>query len=215
MVNWFAILLVVICFGIVIQMLRKYPVIDTPIYVYIFVFIGWFLPFVTIVLVPYDVYVSLTNDGPTELLYTCWKTLYWIIFSFCWLILPLMKRYLMAGEFTILTKIGRALINQIKYFIVLLLILSILIIYLAVVSNLNKNSLQDILAAMGNLWGMLLIVILMGYGVVAIPKLWWYKGDLEKSLNYLRLKALLIDEQKSDTRFELDQCILKAMLFET
>ena len=71
MVNWFAILLVVICFGIVIQMLRKYPVIDTPIYVYIFVFIGWFLPFVTIVLVPYDVYVSLTNDGPTELLYTC------------------------------------------------------------------------------------------------------------------------------------------------
>ena len=62
-----------------------------------------------------------------------------------------MKRYLMAGEFTILTKIGRALINQIKYFIVLLLILSILIIYLAVVSNLNKNSLQDILAAMGNL----------------------------------------------------------------
>ena len=31
----------------------------------------------------------------------------------------------------------------------------------------------------------------------------------------MRLKALLIDEQKSDTRFELDQCILKAMLFET
>ena len=70
-VNWFAILLVIISFGIIVQMLRKFPSKETPSYVYLMVFIGWFLPFVTIVLVPYDVYVSLSDDGPKDLLYAC------------------------------------------------------------------------------------------------------------------------------------------------
>ena len=78
---------------------------------------------------------------------------------------------MLAGEFTILTKIGRAVINQLRYFTVLVFILLIFIIYLAAVGNLTKSSLQEILAALGSLWGMLLIIILMGYGVVAIPKM--------------------------------------------
>ena len=213
-VNWFAILLVIISFGIIVQMLRKFPSKETPSYVYLMVFIGWFLPFVTIVLVPYDVYVSLSDDGPKDLLYACWDTLYWIIFSFCWLVLPLLKRYMLAGEFTILTKIGRAVINQLRYFTVLVFILLIFIIYLAAVGNLTKSSLQEILAALGSLWGMLLIIILMGYGVVAIPKMWWYKGDLEKSLNYIRLKVVKIDEQRIEAGYDLDQCLLKVIICE-
>lgn len=214
MLNWFAILLVVASFGIIVQMLRVFPAKNTPIYVYAFVFIGWFLPFVTIALVPYDVYVTLSGDGPKEFIYVAWDVLYWIIQSFCWLILPLLKRFMTAGEFTFLYKVRRALLNQLRYFMFLIAFLMIFIVYLAIVGDLNKSSLQTFLTALGSLWGMLLIIILMGYGVVAIPRLWWYKGDLEKSLNYLRLKAVTIDEQRIDVNYALDQLILAAIAYE-
>lgn len=54
----------------------------------------------------------------------------------------------------------------------------------------------------------------MGYGVVAIPKIWWYKGDYQRRLNYFRLKAVQLDEKKIETNYELNQCILKAIAFE-
>ena len=214
MVNWFAILLVIISFGIIVQMLRVFPVKDTPIYVYIFVFIGWFLPFVTIALVPYDVYVTLSGDGPKDLIYDCWDAMYWIIQSFCWLVLPLLKRFMIAGEFTFLTKVKRALINQARYFTFLIGFLLVFVIYLLIIDDLTKESLQTFLAAMGSMWGMLLIIILMGYGVVAIPRTWWYKGDLEKSLNYLKLQTVSTDEQRIEVNYELNQLILKAIAYE-
>ena len=214
MVNWFAILLVIISFGIIIQMLRVFPVKNTPVYVFCFVFIGWFLPFVTIALVPYDVYITLSGDGPKDLIYACWEAMYWIIQSFCWLVLPLLKRFMTAGEFTFLTKVKRVLINQARYFAFLIVFLLIFIIYLAIIDDLTTESLQTFLAAMGSLWGMLLIIILMGYGVVAIPRIWWYKGDLQKSLNYLKLNAVSIDEQRIDVNYDLNQLILKAVAYE-
>jgi hypothetical protein len=51
----------------------------------------------------------------------------------------------------------------------------------------------------------------MGYGVVAIPKIWWYKGDYQRSLNYLHLKAVKLDEQKINANYELNQCIYQAI----
>lgn len=214
MVNWFSILLVLISFGIVIQMLRIFPAKGTPLYVYLFVFIGWSLPLLTIALVPYDVYITLSGTDGGELLYYVWEILYWIIFSFCWVILPLLKNFMTAGEFTFLTKALRALIVRLNYLIFLCVLLIAFVIYLAVIAELDKKSIQAFLIAMGNVWGLLLIIILMGYGVVAIPRLWWYKGNYEKSLNYLRLKAVQIDEKRIDTSYELNQCILQAIQFE-
>jgi hypothetical protein len=71
MVNWFSILLALVAVGIVVQMLRTFPSKETPKYVFAFVFIGWLLPLLAIVLVPYDVYVTITNDGSKEFIYVC------------------------------------------------------------------------------------------------------------------------------------------------
>jgi hypothetical protein len=214
MISWFSILLVIGSFCLIIQMLRVYPAKDTPKYIYIFVFIGWWLPFVSIALIPFDVYCALSGQDEGSLLYVSWDLLYWVTFSFCWVIMPLLKNFLTAGEFTFWTKALSALIVRVRYLLVLTALFIAFIIYLAVVENLDKQTMSAFLAAMGNFWGLLLIIILMGYGVVAIPRMWWYKGEYKKSLNYLCLKAVQLDEKRIDAAYELDQLILKAIAFE-
>lgn len=119
-----------------------------------------------------------------------------------------------AGEFTFLTKVYSAFMVRLKYLLFLVSALIAFIIYLAVIHSLDSKTLSGFLAAMGNMWGLLLIIVLMGYGVVAIPRIWWYKGEYSKALNYLHLKSVQIDEKRIDAAYELDQVILKAIAFE-
>jgi hypothetical protein len=128
--------------------------------------------------------------------------------------MPLLKNFMTAGEFTFWTKVLSALMVRVRYLLVLLSLFIAFIIYLAVVENLDKQTMSAFLAAMGNFWGLFLIIILMGYGVVAIPRIWWYKGEYKKSLNYFYLKAVQLDEKRIDAAYELDQLILKAIAFE-
>jgi hypothetical protein len=214
MVNWFSILLVICSFFIVVQMLRIFPSKETPKYVYVFVFAGWLLPFVSVAIVPYDVYLALSGDGDTYTLYVAWDILYWVVFGSCWVVLPLMKNVMTSGEFTFLRKLLHALIIRAKYLLFLSALGIAFIIFLAVSTKLGETGIPAFLTAMGNAWGLFMIIILMGYGVVAIPKLWWYKGDYQRSLNYLRLKAVQLDETIIDTKYELDQVILKAIAYE-
>lgn len=214
MISWFSIVLVICSFMLIILMLRKFPSKLTPKYVYAFVFIGWWLPFVSIALVPFDVYCAISGTDASSLLYVSWDILYWVTFAFCWVILPLLKNFMTAGEFTFLTKVYSAFMVRVRYLLVLVTGLIAFIIYLAVVHSLNGQTISAYLAAMGNMWGLLLIIILMGYGVVTIPRIWWYKGEYSKSLNYLHLKSVQLDEKRIDAAYELDQLILKAIAFE-
>jgi uncharacterized membrane protein len=60
--NWVAISLLVIVFLFTIHMVRHYATKGTPWYVYFFVFIGWFLAFSIVILIPFDVYASMGDN---------------------------------------------------------------------------------------------------------------------------------------------------------
>lgn len=104
MFNWLIILELVIVLGFSVFLLCNYPTRDTRCFVHIVVFISYLFTFGIMAIVPFDVYVALGGEGDNAVLLMLWKTLYWTVFVLCWFILPIMKGYYSAGEFTFLTK---------------------------------------------------------------------------------------------------------------
>jgi hypothetical protein len=59
------------------------------------------------------------------------------------------------------------------------------------------------MVAAGNAWGLFLVILLMGYGLVTVPRVLWRRGDLEGTLKYFEFKASILHTSLSDTKHEL------------
>lgn len=55
--NWFTVSCLILVFFFTIYLIYSYAMKKTPVYVYFFVFIGWFLAFAIVALLPYDIYL--------------------------------------------------------------------------------------------------------------------------------------------------------------
>jgi hypothetical protein len=60
--NWLALGLLIVVFLFTVHLVRHYASKDTPGYVYFFVFVGWFLAFGIVVLIPLDVYAAISES---------------------------------------------------------------------------------------------------------------------------------------------------------
>lgn len=89
MINWFTWISVLTIFLFTVYIIQHYASKSTPAYVYIFVFLGYFSAFVLIVLIPYDIFLSLSVTTPDiqsrkSFLNIIWHFVYWTVFSLCW-----------------------------------------------------------------------------------------------------------------------------------
>ena len=70
----------------------------------------WFLNFLMITLLPYDIWLtnklksntilSESEEKTTQIIKACYNITYWIIFFSTWIFIPLLKKYESSGEFT-------------------------------------------------------------------------------------------------------------------
>uniref|UniRef100_A0A674GKE1 LMBR1 domain containing 2 n=1 Tax=Taeniopygia guttata TaxID=59729 RepID=A0A674GKE1_TAEGU len=104
-----------------------------------------------------------------------WRVVYWTSQFLTWILLPFMQSYARSGGFSITGKIKTALIENAIYYGTYLLIFGAFLIYVAVNPNFNLqwNQLQTIGIAAANTWGLFLLVLLLGYGLVEIPRSHW------------------------------------------
>ena len=112
---------------------------------------------------------------PEHVLPQLWRVLYWTSQFLTWLVLPLMQSYTKAGDFTIKGKLKSALINNAIYYGSYLVIAIVLLIYLAAQPgfDLDWQKLKAIAASASNTWGLFWLVLLLGYGLVDIPRSVW------------------------------------------
>ena len=64
----------------------------------------------------------------------------------------------------------------------------------------NRQQLQIILITASNTWGLLLLVLLMGYGLVEIPRTTWNYAKLDYKLAhaYFKISKLSIEKEESE-----------------
>ncbi|XP_034398147.1 G-protein coupled receptor-associated protein LMBRD2B-like isoform X2 [Cyclopterus lumpus] len=124
---------------------------------------------------------------PDGILPVFWRVVYWTSQFLTWLLLPFMQSYARSGAFSRVGKIKTALIENAIYYGTYLLIFISLLVYVAAHPQwkLTWRELQTIGITAANTWGLFLLVLLLGYGLVEIPRSYW----LSSSHGYLLAKT--------------------------
>nr|XP_037270802.1 G-protein coupled receptor-associated protein LMBRD2B-like isoform X4 [Rhipicephalus microplus] len=143
---------------------------------------------------------------PEGVLQSLWRVVYWTSQALTWLILPLMQSYSTAGEFTIAGKLRRALIENAIYYGSYLLIFGVLLVYLALQPGMNLDAakLKVVCVSASNTWGLFLLVLLLGHGLVEVPRSLWHRAQPGHALcrTYFRAAKLSLEGAEAQERLD-------------
>ncbi|BFU20252.1 hypothetical protein conserved [Entamoeba histolytica] len=181
---WVILVLLVAILSIIILLLM-FQFIDplkTKWYVTFFVFLGWGMSFAIPILLPIDISSSLFDkcveqqnkvcDEPftyvdKKTLVVLWNLLYWGTTILCWTAIPFLQSYCSAGDFHVLERIKTSLRENIIFYLVVGFVCGVFLI-LFLIWNENGDWLGIAIAA-ANAWGLIMVIGMMGYGIVAVP----------------------------------------------
>ncbi|EMP31805.1 LMBR1 domain-containing protein 2 [Chelonia mydas] len=143
---------------------------------------------------------------PNGIMPIFWRVVYWTSQFLTWILLPFMQSYARSGGFSITGKIKTALIENAIYYGTYLLIFGAFLIYVAVNPNFNLqwNQLQTIGIAAANTWGLFLLVLLLGYGLVEIPRSHWNGAKKGYLLMKTYFKVAKLMTEKADAEENLE-----------
>lgn len=211
-------------------LLNKYSTIrkQNPI-VTISTFIGWYFSLIIIFVLPLDVAITFfhkcendrqrilnTTSTPTPVVPECelpggyvpdnvlfdlWRVVYWSDQILTWLILPLLQSYVTAGNFTMFGKIRAAVINNALYYAIYSLCFLAILIYAMLKSvSINIENLKVILVSASNTWGLFLLVVLLGHGLVELPRSLWHHGNRHYHLRktYFDIEKLASEKSEAE-----------------
>ncbi|XP_076587142.1 G-protein coupled receptor-associated protein LMBRD2a isoform X2 [Chaetodon auriga] len=142
---------------------------------------------------------------PDGILPVFWRVVYWTSQFLTWLLLPFMQSYAQSGAFSIVGKIKTALIENAIYYGTYLLIFISLLIYVAAHPQwqLSWRELQTIGITAANTWGLFLLVLLLGYGLVEIPRSYWLSSSPDYLLNKTYFKVAKVADEKAEAEENL------------
>lgn len=138
-----------------------------------------------------------------------WRIIYWSSQFLTWLIMPLMQSYLKAGDFTIKGKLKSALVDNAIYYGSYLFICGILLIYLALQPgiSLDWQKLKAIASSASNTWGLFLLVLLLGYALVEVPRSLWNNSKPGFTLQYAYFKLSKLSSEKAEAEENVDDVL--------
>jgi len=180
--------------------------------------LGFVLSFGIIALIPYDVWEALSMQEavqqggvlPSQVLVdSSWGLIYWSTFLLCWLLCPILIEYEAAGDFTAISRLRTSLRRNAVWYAAYLFFGSLVLIWLSI-GGAAHGGLSAWCIAASNAWGLLVSTMLMGYGLVAVPRHFWRLANPTEQLRILYCAAVDMDEARLSTQFELQDVIAEA-----
>ncbi|KAJ1362628.1 hypothetical protein KIN20_022247 [Parelaphostrongylus tenuis] len=112
-----------------------------------------------------------------------------------------MQSFVNAGDFTVSGKMRAALFHNAVYYGIYMLVFAVLLIY-AIIKGvvINAEHLKVILVSASNTWGLFLLVVLLGYGFVELPRGLWNMGNRNYLLSktYFNIDKLFSDKNEAE-----------------
>merc|ERR1719228_144128 len=160
--------------------------------------------------IPHDYCSSPSSLVNPSMIYSLWRVVYWSSQLLTWLVLPLMQSFTQAGEFTFLGKLKSSLWDNAIYYTSYLFIAIILLIYIASQPGLHLDwqRTKAIAAAASNTWGLTLLVLMLGYGLVEVPRTLWNSSKRGYSLNQAYFKISKLWGERSDAEGTLEEVLV-------
>lgn len=123
--------------------------------------------------------------------------------------MPMMQSYIKAGDFTIKGKLKSALIDNAIYYGSYLFICAVLLIYLALKPGIDLDwpKLKAIASSASNTWGLFLLVLLLGYALVEVPRNLWNNSNYTYVLNHAYFKAAKLSADKAEAEESVDDVL--------
>ena len=97
--------------------------------------------------------------------------------------------YHASGYFSFTTKLKDAIWKNLRFGGLAILGGTIYIIYMVASTHGSPRQVINFMMAMGNTYGMLLIVVLMGHGLVGLPKRLWQMADNKRELERMYMSV--------------------------
>jgi len=133
-----------------------------------------------------------------------WHILFWSTFLLAWFILPLVREMLLSGHFETKRRLKDGMRKMLLGQLILLTVVFIFIIALAI--HLRSIKVITVLVTLGNTYGLLIVSLLLGYGLVALPRSLWRQAKPEVELRRAQIMAGAADEALFDAVWTLQDC---------
>ncbi len=114
-----------------------------------------------------------------------------------------MQSFVRSGKFVAGEKLRGAVRENLIYYAIVGGLGAAFLIYVALAKGLMGANLLGFLIALANGWGLLLIVIFLGHGLIEVPRTLWQTSDANYHLKTLQFKAPLMKEAASDAEADL------------
>ncbi|KAI9104440.1 LMBR1-like membrane protein-domain-containing protein [Phlyctochytrium arcticum] len=142
-----------------------------------------------------------------EFLLVYWKTVYWTMFCLTWFTIPIMQSWIRAGEFHLGRRLWAAVKDNLIYWAILGSVGAVFLIYILIIAKFDKDSLLLMGIAAANAWGLLLSTVMMGYGLVEIPRTLWFDANMAWCLRYAEFSAPGVKENMVDAEADLFEAV--------
>lgn len=144
-----------------------------------------------------------------EVFTNLWRVVYWTSQCLTWLIMPMMQSYSKAGDFTVKGKLKSALVDNAIYYGSYLLICGILLIYIALKPgvSLDGAKIKAIASSASNTWGLFLLILLLGYALVEVPRNLWNNSKKNYTLTYSYFKIAKLSTDKCEAEETVDDIL--------
>ncbi|KAI8464460.1 MAG: LMBR1-like membrane protein-domain-containing protein, partial [Monoraphidium minutum] len=178
--SYFALSLVAVA-ACILLLLRRYAAPSVPLVVKATTAYAWLVAFVVVVLVPIDVFTTLSLQSGDVAVDIMWKTCFWSTQVLTWLVLPFFQVYADAGDFTVgarcLTSLKE---NGILYGACAVAGIVGLVCILVVEKTLQVWDLMALGMGLSNTFALSVGLLLMGFGLVEIPREAWKSGPEQR-----------------------------------
>eukprot|EP01132_Coremiostelium_polycephalum_P005889 gene5889-7333_t len=126
-----------------------------------------------------------------------YQTFYFGTLLLTFLCYPLLGSFVMAGDFHLTERIKSAVRENMLMYLIFGVIGLLVMIWLLIIKRLDWNSMVGYVMAMANTWGLFLVIMFLGYGLVETPRSIWIRSNRELMLKHLQFKAVdLVNSQK-------------------
>lgn len=152
---------------------------------------------------PDDVGSCPRHTAQSEVIRTAWYFIYWLSFILSWFVLPTVASYSISGAFGPLKKLRCALRDRLLLWgsslVFTLLCSGVLILQF----NFTWFALMGILESLVNSFGLLVVIVMLGHGLVEVPKQLWNQGDHERRLRAIEYRVTEFTDRIDDARLNL------------
>jgi hypothetical protein len=170
------------------------------------VWLSWVLGFVGIFLLPIDMCVSLATNCASSVpgIVQAWQFVYWTTFIMAWLVDPLLQSFHNDGSYDWKSRAKAAINENVRFYVVLVGIIVAVIVVLGIFyTALWQIDFMAVIFGIANAYGFLLIVLMLGYGMIAAPRDLWYMSDTPSQLERMYFLAPIAHAKAEDADYDL------------